>query len=85
MDSESPKLTTRSSVAFDLLLALMFFGFMSWVLRANVPMQGPGVVELLAAVTAFPMAIVFWILIQMFRVTLVDQLRRSRAASARLH
>lgn len=77
-NQENKKLVGKVAIIFDLTLALIFFVIMSFVLRQFVPMQGKGVVEFWAAFTALPMTGVFWIIIQMFRVTLVDQLRRAK-------
>lgn len=82
---EDSKLVGKVANLFDLGLTLLFFVLMAFAMRPFVPMQGEGVVEFWAAFTALPMAGVFWLVVQMFRVTLVDQLRRrrSRASTAR--
>ena len=72
---EEKKLVGKIANVIDVILALTFFAIMAFVLRPFVPFQGKGVVELWAAFTALPMAGVFWLVIQMFRVTLVDQMR----------
>lgn len=81
---ENTKLVGKVANVIDLGLTLLFFILMAFAMRPFVPMQGKGVVEFWAAFTALPMAGVFWIVVQMFRVTLVDQLRarRIRAESA---
>ena len=73
-----PKLVSKTTIILDLILTIVFYGIMARVLIPFVPMQGKGVPELWAAFTAIPLAGVFWLLSQMFRVTLTDQLRRSR-------
>jgi hypothetical protein len=78
-DQENPKLTNPIAAIIDGVLALAFFIMMAFILRPFVPMQGPGVVEFWAAFTAIPLAGVFWLVIQMFRVTLTDQLRRRKS------
>ena len=75
-----PKLTSKATIIFDLVLVIAFYVIMARVLIPFVPMQGKGVPELWAAFTAIPLTGVFWLLSQMFRVTLTDQLRRSRKA-----
>jgi hypothetical protein len=77
---EDQKLVSKRTIIFDTLLTLVFFTIMAFVLRAFVPMQGKGVTEFWAAFAAIPLAGIFWILVQMFRVTLTDQLRRSKKA-----
>ena len=76
---EDKKLVGKIANVIDIVLALIFFTIMAFLLRPFVPFQGEGVVELWAAITALPMTGVFWLLIQMFRVTFVDQLRAKRA------
>ena len=75
-----PKLTSKATIVFDLVLTIVFYAIMARVLVPFVPMQGKGVPDAWAAFTAIPMAGVFWLLTQMFRVTLTDQLRRSKKA-----
>jgi len=72
---ENKKLVGKVANIIDIALTLTFYTIMAFVLRPFVPMQGEGVVELWAAITALPMAGIFWLVVQMFRVTLVDQLR----------
>ncbi|MBN2234709.1 MAG: hypothetical protein JW706_06135 [Opitutales bacterium] len=49
------------------------------VLRGFVPMDGgPMVKSVVAAYTAFPIACVFWMATQMFRVTIEDQMQPRR-------
>ena len=79
-NKENKKLIGKTSNIIDIVLALTFFIIMAFVLRPFVPMQGEGVVEFWAAFTALPMAGVFWLLIQMFRVTIVDQIRSAKTA-----
>lgn len=75
---ENKKLVGKVANIIDVGLALVFFVIMAFAMRPFVPMQGDGVVEFWAAFTALPMTGVFWIVVQMFRVTLVDQLRARR-------
>jgi len=75
---EDKKLVGKVANVIDVVLALIFYAIMAHVLRPFVPMQGDGVVELWAAIAAIPTAGVFWLVVQMFRVTLVDQLRSQR-------
>lgn len=79
-NNEEAKLVGKVSIITDLLLTLIFYVIMAFVLRPFVPMEGKGVTEFWAAFSAMPLAGVFWLLIQMFRVTLTDQLRRSKKA-----
>lgn len=75
---EEKKLVGKLANVIDIAMALIFFVIMAFALRPFVPMQGKGVVEFWAAFTALPMAGVFWIVVQMFRVTLVDQIRAKK-------
>lgn len=75
---EDKKLVGKLANVIDIAMALIFFVIMAFALRPFVPMQGKGVVEFWAAFTALPMAGVFWIVVQMFRVTLVDQIRAKK-------
>jgi len=75
---EEKKLVGKLANVIDIAMALIFFIIMAFALRPFVPMQGKGVVEFWAAFTALPMAGVFWIVVQMFRVTLVDQIRAKK-------
>lgn len=75
---EEKKLISKTAIIIDVVLTLVFYVIMAFVLRPFVPMQGPGVVEFWAAVTALPMAGVFWLVVQMFRVTFIDQIRSKK-------
>ena len=78
--NKEARLVGKISIITDILLALVFYVVMAFVLRPFVPMEGNGVTEFWAAFTAIPLAGVFWLLVQMFRVTLTDQLRRTKKA-----
>ncbi|MEM0966750.1 MAG: hypothetical protein AAGJ81_11430 [Verrucomicrobiota bacterium] len=73
------KLTSPVTILIDLALTGAFFVFMTVMLRPFVPAQTPLYVWGFAAFTALPLTGVFWLASQMFRVTLTDQLRRSKA------
>lgn len=75
---ESKKLTSSKTVLMDLVLTGIFFVIMTALLRPFVPADEPFYVWFLAAFTALPLTGVFWLASQMFRVTLVDQLRRQK-------
>lgn len=73
------KLTSPLSILVDLAIAGVFFIAMTFLLRDFVPAENPIWVWFFAAFTAFPIAAVFFLATQMFRVTIVDQLRRKKA------
>ena len=73
------KLTTPTRIAFDLALTGGFFLFMTAILRPFVPgTENPLWIWFWAGFTALPVTGVFWFAVQMFRVTLTDQIRRNR-------
>jgi len=73
------KLVGKTAVVVDIGIAGLFYVFMAFALRAHVPFQGSQNVALWGAVTAIPVTGVFWLALQMFRVTLVDQIRRRKS------
>lgn len=77
--SETKKFTSPKTILFDLFLTAVFFIFMTVKLREFVPSENDLTVWFFAAFTATPIAGVFWLASQMFRVTLTDQLRRKKA------
>lgn len=73
------KLTSPLSIVFDLAIAAVFFAGLTVWLRDFVPAESTLWVWFFAAFTALPIAAVFFLAIQMFRVTLVDQIRRKKS------
>jgi hypothetical protein len=81
LEQSEKKLIGKGAMVMDIAIAGLFFIFMAFALRPHVPFDGEQNVVLWAAITAAPMTGVFWLALQMFRVTLVDQIRRKRADS----
>ncbi len=72
------KLTTPGTIAFDLVLTAIFFVFMTWLL---VPFTFPSPMwgtYLQSAFAAMPITGVFFLALEMFRVTATDHYRRKK-------
>jgi protein-S-isoprenylcysteine O-methyltransferase Ste14 len=78
--SESPpqKLVTPASLAVDLVLLVVFFAYMYSVLSTHVPSNDPGMIRLWGAISASCLTGVFWLALQMFRVTFAAQRRAGK-------
>lgn len=75
---EDKKLTTTKSVIFDIFLSIIFLVYMTFVCAEHAPAQTESMRYIVGAYTATCLTGVFWIAVQLFRVTLVDQLNRRR-------
>ena len=73
MAEPGKKLVTRSSLAVDGILVVAFFIFMYWVASTHVPSNDPAMIRLWGAITSSCLSAVFWLALQMFRVTLRAQ------------
>ena len=73
MAEPEKKLVTRSSLAVDAVLVVAFFVFMYRVAASHVPSNDPAMIRLWGAVTSACLSAVFWLALQMFRVTLRAQ------------
>jgi len=73
---ESPKmrLVTPASLALDAILVAAFFVYMYGVISPHVPSNDPHMIRLWGAITTSCLTVVFWLAVQMFRVTLRAQL-----------
>jgi len=78
-DEEEKPLVSGFGKITDIILSVVFFLFM-WlsVLKPHVPSEDPMVVNYIAAMTAFCMTGVFWLAVNMYRVTRVDFQRRKK-------
>lgn len=77
--TNTPKLVSARGAFIDLLLTLACFLFFTFiVLPKHVPGYTPAVVYTFAAYTSLCITGVFWISLNLFRVTLVDQLIRRK-------
>jgi hypothetical protein len=78
-DEEEKPLVSVFGRITDLILSTLFFLFMwLFVLKPHVPSEDPIVVNYIAAMTALCMTGVFWLAVNMFRVTRVDFQRRKK-------
>lgn len=73
MAEPEKRLVTRSSLAVDAVLVIAFFLFMYWVVSSHVPSHDPAMIHLWGAVTSSCLSAIFWLALQMFRVTLAAQ------------
>jgi hypothetical protein len=76
IESPKAKLVTPASLAIDAILVAAFFVFMYAQVSPHVPSNDPHMIMLWGAITASCLTAVFWLSLQMFRVTL----RAQRAA-----
>ena len=65
------------AIIVGLIISLFFF-YMRDVLIPHVPSEDPTAVNIVASMTSFCMSGVFWMAVNMFRVTLVDYQRTRR-------
>ena len=78
-----PKLVTKQAVVIDLVLTVVFFVCITSILKKHVPWSeaGPTAVLLGAAYCGACLAGVFWMALNLFRVTLADQMLQKTAGS----
>jgi hypothetical protein len=76
MDNMKPKLITKQAVAIDLVLTVVFFVWITSILKKHVPWSEAGETAVLmgAAYCGLCLAGVFWMALNLFRVTLADQM-----------
>ena len=77
MPDQGEKLATPASLAVDAVLVAIFFVLMYRVLAPHVPSDDPRMIRLWGAITSLCLTGVFWLALQMFRVTFRAQ-RKSR-------
>lgn len=73
MAQPEQKLTTPASLAVDAVLVIGFFLFMYTVVAPHVPSNDQSMILLWGGLCSACMTGVFWLCIQMFRVTLRAQ------------
>lgn len=78
MASPEQKLTTPASLAVDAVLVIAFFLFIYWLVSPHVPSKDASMILLWGGLCSACMTGVFWLCIQMFRVTLRAQLADRR-------
>ena len=76
MSQSETKLVTRTSLVVDIILVVAFFLFMYSVLSTHVPSNDPRMILIWGAICTSCLTALFWLALQMFRVTL----RAQRAA-----
>ena len=76
MDNLKPKLITKQAVVIDLVLTVVFFVWITSILKKHVPWSEAGETAVLlgAAYCGACLAGVFWMALNLFRVTLADQM-----------
>jgi hypothetical protein len=73
MASPERKLTSPVSLIVDAVLVIAFFLFMYTIVESHVPSNDKAMVLLWGGLCSACMSAVFWLCIQMFRVTLAAQ------------
>ncbi len=78
-----PKLITKHAVILDLILTVVFFVWITSILKKHVPWAeaGPTAVLLGAAYCGACLSGVFWLALSLFRVTLADQILQKTVAT----
>lgn len=69
------KHTSPASLLIDAVLVIGFFLFIFWLVSPHVPSNDKKMILLWGGLCAACMTGVFWLCVQMFRVTLAAQLR----------
>ncbi len=67
------KMVTPASLAVDAVLVAGFFAFMYTVVAPHVPSNDPKMIRIWGAYTAVCLTGVFWLALQMLRVTIRAQ------------
>lgn len=73
-----PQLVTPKAMIFDLILTVLFMFFMVGVCKSHVPGTEEPYVTAFAVFCSLPLTGVFWLSVQCFRVTLIDQLHQKK-------
>jgi len=76
MSQSEAKLVTRTSLVVDVILVVAFFLYMYSVLSTHVPSNDRRMILVWGAICTSCLTALFWLALQMFRVTL----RAQRAA-----
>ncbi|MDG1326225.1 MAG: hypothetical protein P8P49_10690 [Opitutales bacterium] len=79
-EKEEQPLVSKIGIVIDLILSFIVFIFLgAYVLPQHVPSDDSFVVNIVAFMTSFCMTGVFWMAVNMFRVTLVDFQRSKKS------
>jgi hypothetical protein len=73
MAQPETKLTSPASLIVDAILVIGFFLFMCWIVAPHVPSNDKSMILLWSGLGSACMTGVFWLCVQMFRVTLRAQ------------
>lgn len=76
--SKSEKLVSSKGIIIDLILTLGFFLYMITVCREHVPSTVESDIMFFGIFTAMCVSGVFWLALQCFRVTCMDQLKHKK-------
>lgn len=81
MENLRPKLITKTGAALDVFISVVFFIYMTGVLKKHVPWEEAGETAVLlgAAYCSLCLSGVLWMALCLFRVTLVDQIFQRNA------
>jgi hypothetical protein len=79
MSQPERKLVTPVSLLVDAVLVIAFFIYMYSVLSTHVPSNDHRMIVIWGLISASCLAAVFWLALQMFRVTLRAQREANRA------
>jgi hypothetical protein len=79
MDQPDQKLMTPVSFVVDMVLCIVFGIYMYSVLSTHVPSQDPKMILIWGLYTTSCMVALFWLALQMFKVTLRGHLAALRA------
>lgn len=87
MDNLKPKLITKQAVVIDLVLTVVFFVWITSILKKHVPWSEAGDTAVLlgAAYCGLCLAGVFWMALNLFRVTLADQMLQKTVDGRQSH
>ncbi len=78
MTQKGRKFFNIKTLIFDGVITLIFFVFISAILKSFVPAQSETNITIFALFGGFCLASLFFLALQMFRATLTDQLRRKK-------
>ena len=78
-DEKKQPLFSFKGVVIDVILSIIFFFFMREILVSHVPSQDSKTIIIVSCMTSFCMTGVFFIAINMLRVTWVDYNQRQKS------
>lgn len=75
---EQKSLISKLGIVIDIILSVIFFCIMTKILATHAPAETEKMRLIAGAFTSSCLTGVFWLTLQLFRVTLVDQLRKKK-------